>query len=417
MSELKINSDRFRAAFVIVLVVAISLLFLAMIWSFLKALLLAAIVAGMLRPVYRRIRASFRGRETAAALTTIFLVIFLVLGPLTAFLGVVASQASQISETLIPWIKNNVGSESYTEVKAWLLEEAPAVVDVLPDRDQLLEGVAGLARSAGNFLMSSASSVTAGTAAFFLNLFIMLYALYFFLVDGKRILERILYYTPLAHEDDERMIERFASITRATIKGTVVIALIQGLLGGIALYVAGIGGAAFWGTIMVVLSVIPGIGATLVWLPAVIYLLVTGDTLAGALLGAWCAGVVGSIDNVLRPILVGRDAKMPDLLILLGTLGGIFLFGTVGFIIGPIVCGLFLTVWEIYGVTFKDSLPPVLPLDRDDAAPPSTDSDGAEGSAKDRSEGEMRAESAEVRAVGGATETPDGASSDGAQIP
>jgi predicted PurR-regulated permease PerM len=110
---------------------------------------------------------------------------------------------------------------------------------------------------------------------------------------------------------------------------------------------------------MIVLSVVPGIGAALVWVPAVLYLLVTGQVVAGTLLGVWCAVLVGTIDNVLRPTLVGRDAKMPDLLILVGTLGGLYLFGPIGFIVGPIVCGLFLTAWDIYGAAFKDILPPV----------------------------------------------------------
>ena len=110
---------------------------------------------------------------------------------------------------------------------------------------------------------------------------------------------------------------------------------------------------------MTILSIIPGIGAPLVWVPAVIILFVTGRYLTATLLLVWCGAVVGTIDNFLRPLLVGRDAKMPDLLILIGTLGGLFLFGPIGFIVGPIICGLFLTVWDIYGATFKEVLPPV----------------------------------------------------------
>jgi predicted PurR-regulated permease PerM len=110
---------------------------------------------------------------------------------------------------------------------------------------------------------------------------------------------------------------------------------------------------------MTVLYVVPGIGAALIWVPAVIYLFIVGHSLAATLLLIWCAVIVGTIDNMLRPKLVGKDAKMPDLLILLGTLGGLFFFGPLGFIIGPLVCGLFLTVWDIYGVTFKEVLPPV----------------------------------------------------------
>ena len=155
------------------------------------------------------------------------------------------------------------------------------------------------------------------------------------------------------------MLTQFASITRATVKGTLVIGVIQGALAGVAFWAAGIEGAALWGTIMTILSIIPGIGAALVWVPAVIILFITGQSLTAILLAVWCAAVVGTVDNFLRPVLVGRDAKMPDLLILIGTLGGLFLFGLIGFIVGPIVCGLFLTVWDIYGTTFKAVLPPV----------------------------------------------------------
>jgi predicted PurR-regulated permease PerM len=110
---------------------------------------------------------------------------------------------------------------------------------------------------------------------------------------------------------------------------------------------------------MVVLSVVPGIGTALVWVPAVIFLYVSGQTIPATLLALWCGGVVGTVDNVLRPTLVGKDAELPDLLILIGTLGGLFLFGAIGFIIGPIVCALFLTAWEIYGTAFRHILPPV----------------------------------------------------------
>jgi predicted PurR-regulated permease PerM len=232
----------------------------------------------------------------------------------------------------------------------------------VPSQEQLVESVGAAAKSIGSFLVTVASRMTATTAVFLLNLFVMVYAMFFFLKDGEKILEKIFYYLPLSDEDEELMLHRFISITRATVKGTLVIGIIQGALAGFAFWLAGIDGAAFWGTIMAILSIVPGIGAALIWVPAVIYLIVTGQLLAGLLLFAWCAAVVGTIDNILRPILVGKDARMPDLLILVGTLGGLFLFGPIGFIVGPIVCGLFLTVWDIYGVTFKDLLPPVKSL-------------------------------------------------------
>lgn len=149
------------------------------------------------------------------------------------------------------------------------------------------------------------------------------------------------------------------SITKATVKGTLLIGLIQGTLGGIAFYFAGINGAAFWGAVMVVMSVIPGIGPALVWIPVVVSLYFAGDSLTATLLLVWCAGVVGTIDNVLRPRLVGQGARMPDLLILIGTIGGLYLFGPIGLALGPIICGLFLTALDFYAAAYRHVLSPV----------------------------------------------------------
>ncbi len=146
-------------------------------------------------------------------------------------------------------------------------------------------------------------------------------------------------------------------MTRATLKGSLLIGLIQGGAAGLGFWVGGVPGPAFWGTVMVVLSILPAIGAAIIWIPAVIYLFLVGEVASGVGLLVWCAVVVGSIDNLLRPRLIGRDARMSDLLILISTLGGILLFGAVGFVVGPIVAALFVTVWHIYGVAFRDWLP------------------------------------------------------------
>jgi predicted PurR-regulated permease PerM len=256
-------------------------------------------------------------------------------------------------------VQHHFGQGSTFNVHDWLVQRFPALGSYVPSEAKIMETVGNAAKSTGGFLVSGASRMTAGTAAFLLDFFVMLYAMFFFLRDGRKILEKIFYYTPLSHEDEARVLERLTSVTRATIKGTLVIGLIQGALAGVGFWIAGIEGAAFWGTIMAILSIVPGVGAALIWVPGVIYLYITGQTLAATLLAAWCAAIVGTVDNILRPMLVGKDAKMPDLLILVGTLGGLFLFGPIGFIVGPIVCGLFLTVWEIYGTTFRDILPPV----------------------------------------------------------
>jgi predicted PurR-regulated permease PerM len=359
MEPSTISGTNLRTAFVLLLVVAVTVLFLAVTWPFFKPLLLGALLAGLFHPLYRWITRLLGGRPSLGAAVTLLVLLVLGLGPLSAFLGIVLQQALTMSDQAIPWLTQHLGAASTFNVQEWLVQKFPALAKYMPSQEQLLEQVGTAAKTAGAFLVAFASRMTATTAAFLLNLFVMLYAMFFFFRDGDRILERIFYYTPLSDEDETRMFTQFASITRATVKGTLLIGIIQGALAGIAFWVAGIEGAALWGTIMTILAIIPGIGAALVWVPAAIILFVTGQHLTAILLATWCAAVVGTVDNFLRPMLVGRDAKMPDLLILIGTLGGLFLFGLIGFIVGPIVCGLFLTVWDIYGATFKEVLPPV----------------------------------------------------------
>ena len=359
MEPSTVSGTNLRTAFVLLLVVAVTALFLAVAWPFFKPLLLGALLAGLFHPLYRWITRLLGGRASLGAAVTLLVLFVLGLGPVSAFLGIVLQQALTMSDQAIPWLNQHLGAATAFNVHDWLVQRFPALAKYVPSQEQLLEQIGTAAKTAGAFLVSFAAGMTATTAAFLLNLFVMLYAMFFFFRDGHKILERIFYYTPLSDEDETRMLTQFASITRATVKGTLVIGMIQGALSGIAFWVAGIEGAALWGTIMTVLSIIPGIGAALVWVPAVIILFLTGQHLTATLLAAWCAAVVGTVDNFLRPVLVGRDAKMPDLLILIGTLGGLFLFGLIGFIVGPIVCGLFLTVWDIYGATFREILPPV----------------------------------------------------------
>ncbi len=249
----------------------------------------------------------------------------------------------------------------------------------------------------GTFLVTSVAAASRGTAVFFFQLFVMLYAMFFFLVHGKEYLAKVLYYVPLASEAENRLVAKFVSVARATIKGTLVIGVVQGGLAGIAFWIVGIKGWAFWSVVMMILSIIPGIGTALVWVPAGIYLLALGHTGAAIGLGAWCAVIVGMVDNVMRPRLVGRDTQMSDLLVLLSTLGGLMLFGAAGIIIGPIVAALWVTVWEIYGEMFTEYLPLVeMPLTETVAGipvvvAPGSDSrprmKGADGGARDRDTG------------------------------
>jgi predicted PurR-regulated permease PerM len=351
--------EKFRKTFLLLLAIGISIVFYLMVRRFLVAVFLAAIVAGLSQPLYRRLLRWFRGRKGAASAVTLLVVLLAIIMPLTGFLGLVAKEALEVSQTIRPTIERLVAEP--TEIDR-LLDRLPFMDRLDPYRDQIIQKVGEFAGWIGSFLVNSLAATTRGTAAFFFQLFVMLYAMFFFLIDGRAVLDKILYYMPLAPEDENRMVERFVSVARATIKGTLVIGIVQGGLAGLAFALAGIEGAVFWGTIMVVLSIIPGIGTALVWVPAVVYLFAIGRTGTAIALFVWCAAVVGTVDNLLRPWLVGKDTKMPDLLILLSTLGGLLLFGAVGIVIGPIVAALFVTVWDIYGLAFKEYLPEVRPI-------------------------------------------------------
>jgi predicted PurR-regulated permease PerM len=350
------KNEQLGRSFLLLLVVAISILFVAMIRNFLMTLLLAAIFSGLAHPLYNRLQRAFRGRRSLASAATLVVLLLVIIVPLLAVLGIVAGQALRVSEDVTPWVQEHIAEPG---ALAKTLEGLPGYDRIAPYREQILTKAGQLVGGLGAFLFDKLSGLTRGTVAFFFQLFLMLYAMFFFLTDGGAILSKILYYLPLGHEAEQRMLEKFTSVTRATIKGTLVIGVAQGVLAGLAFWVAGIGGAVFWGTLMIFLSIIPGIGTGLVWAPAAVILILAGHVWRGVGLVLFCALVVGSIDNFLRPRLVGRDTQMHDLLILFGTLGGIVLFGVIGFIIGPVVSALFVTVWDIYGTVFKDALPAV----------------------------------------------------------
>jgi predicted PurR-regulated permease PerM len=347
---------RFQRAFLLLLVAAISLLFVQMVRGFLLAVFLAAIFAGLSHPLFVRIQRAVGGRAGLAALVTILLLLVGIVLPVGGFLVLVASESMTLSQQVAEWLRSEPGRLG--QVREWA-ERLPLVGRLIPENAVLLARAAELAGKVGPMVAGKAAAVGGATLSFLFQAFLCLYAMVFFLMDGPAILRQILYYLPLGPQQEAQLLERFLSVTRATLKGSLLIGVFQGVLAGLAFWVAGVPGSAFWGTVMVVLSIIPAVGAALIWVPAVVYLVATGHVGAGLGLLAWCALVVSTVDNLLRPKLVGRDARMSDLMILLGTLGGIALFGALGFIVGPIVAALFVTVWHIYGVAFREWLPAV----------------------------------------------------------
>ncbi len=367
------KNESMNKVFLLLLVAFISAVFLSMIRQFLMAILLAGIFAGLARPTYLRFQRWFRGRRGLSSVATLLLIIMVVLIPFAVLVGIITNQAINVGQSVSPWIEKQIKDPSGLTKT---LEAIPFYGKIKTYREPILRKAGELVGTVSKYFINSLSSITLGTVNFLFTLFIMLYTMYFFLMDGDKLLARILYYLPLRAEDENRLVARFTSVTRATIKGTGLIGLMQGGLAGLAFAVVGIQGAVFWGAIMAVLSIIPAVGSGLVWFPATVILILSGHYVRGAGLGLFCALVVGGIDNVVRPALVGRDTQMHDLFILFGTLGGIAFFGILGIIIGPIVAALFVTVWDIYGVVFRDVLPATNPITMGSTKPKSTEDPG-----------------------------------------
>ena len=342
-----------QKAFLVLVVAVLTILFLFVIRAFLVALILAGVFAALSRPLFLMLAAWFGGRRRTAALVTVSVLLLLIVLPLGGFLALVVTQAGEVSEAAGPWIRQQSGR--LQDLVAWL-RGFPFVGDLFPGEGTFAERVGELVGRAGSFLADNLRAATTGTLNLVIELFVMLYAVYFFLTDGPSILSRILYFMPLTLVDEQRLTAQFVSVTRATIKGSILVGLIQGALAGAAFFLLGLPGAAFWTTVMAVLSVIPVVGSAIIWGPAAIILATTGRMGAGIALAAWGLVVVGTIDNFLRPRLVGHDTKMHDLMVLISTFGGLTAFGLVGFIIGPIIAALFTTAWDLFGVAFQDLL-------------------------------------------------------------
>ena len=338
----------------ILVLVAISATFLYIIAPFLQSIFVAALFAALFTPLYRKILARVGDRQALASLLTLLLVLLFIFVPFSLIFGAVAAQAVDVAENVRPWVQEGLAEPG--TLTAWL-ERVPFWSYVEPYRAQALERVGAFATSLSGVALELVQDATLGTLSALVSGLIVLYTMFFFLMDGDRLLYYMLYYLPLDDEDETKLLARFMSVTRATLKGTAVIGILQGGLAGLALHLAGVPSALLWAVAMMFLSVVPGIGTALVWLPAVGWLLFSGQVVAGIAVLAFNSVVVGTIDNLLRPRLVGNDTQLHDLLIFFSTLGGLIVFGFMGFVIGPIVAALFVTVWELYGEEFRNWLP------------------------------------------------------------
>lgn len=341
------------------LVLLISALFLDMIRQFLMPMFMAGIFSAIVSPAHRWLTKKIGGRENLASILVVFGIVVLVLAPLSILIGVVVGQAISVSQSVTPWVQSFINEP--TAITAYM-EKLPYYHELLPYRAVIIEKAGLVVGNISTFLINSLSEVTKLTVNAVFSSIVMLYVMYYFLTMGEVLLVKILYFLPLHDRDERRLLRRFTSVTKATLKGTLIIGAIQGFICGLAFAFAGIQGPVFWGTVMAVMSIIPAFGVAIVWVPALIILALKGQFVGVAILAVLCGAVAGNLDNVLRPRLVGKDTEMHDLFVLFGTLGGISMFGILGIILGPIVAALFITIWEIYGKAFEAYLPDVGPL-------------------------------------------------------
>lgn len=311
----------------------------------------AAVIAALFNPVYQALARRLKSPNISSAIVLLLVTIIIIL-PLSALSALVINETVNIYGSL-----NDNRGQMNVAVKevANFIKTNPYLSNLNIDDQTLVERVSDASNQALAFTYNTAKNLTQNSLTFIVMFVIMLYTLFYFLRDGETILRKIMFLLPLGDKYEMALYKKFTTTARAAIKGTLVIGTIQGILGGLLFAATGIPGALIWGIVMILLSVIPGVGSFVVWLPTGIIMLVTGHTAAGVavLVGG---SFISIVDNILRPILVGKDLQMHPLIILFSTLGGLAMFGISGFVIGPIFASLFLAFWQMYEEFYRQEL-------------------------------------------------------------
>lgn len=346
-----------RNASFLVLVVLTTLAFVALIASFLMPVFWAVVLATVFFPIQRRYVARLRGRRSLAALATILTIVGLVVVPLALAGLAMSREAIQLHEQI------KSGAIDVAAPLRFLRRITPLASDYLGtfgvDFDGMVQRLSASAGAVAGFIASRALAIGQDVARVTALFFLMLYVLFFFLRDGTDLVTTLIRVLPLGEGRVRQLLAKFSDVALATIKGTLVVGVVQGSIGGALFWALGIPAPVFWGTVMAVFSVLPAVGPALVWAPAAIILFGLGEIVKGVVLIVAGVVVIGLVDNVLRPILVGRETEMPDYLVLLATLGGLSAFGVSGFVIGPVIAAFFLVVWEMFAKEHAERTPGV----------------------------------------------------------
>ncbi|HWP10775.1 MAG TPA: AI-2E family transporter [Ramlibacter sp.] len=343
-----LNSPALQSRALIWLVAIVTVLFAMVLWPLSGAVSWAVFIAIVFAPLQERSVLVCRGRRGWAAFATLLVIVVSVMLPTALLVASVTQEAAAFYERF------KSGDISLSEYFQRGIDVLPGWVRSGLDRLGLAD--LGLVQQklvdalghSGQALTSRAFTIGQNTLEFLVSWFVMLYLLFFLLRDGKSLSAHAARALPLKEKHTQRLLAQFATVVRATVKGNVVVALVQGTLGGLAFWALDISGALLWGALMALLSLLPAVGAALVWGPVAIYLLATGSILQALGLTAWGVLVIGLVDNVLRPIMVGKETRLPDYLVLIATLGGLAVFGVNGFVIGPVIAAVFLAAWDIF---------------------------------------------------------------------
>lgn len=328
------------------LVLVTTVLFLWMVRGFLLPVFWAAVFAMLFRSLFLRLLAVLGGRRSLAAALATLVVVVAVLVPA----GLLVAALTQQGLSLYARIAS--GQINTDAVVDFVERSLPALTRTMTrygiEIEQVRDSLQGAVGTATQYLVGQALAVGQNALTLTVLFGLMLYLLFFFFRDGERIIEALIRAIPMGDERERKLFGKIAQVSRATVKGTIVVAAVQGTIGGMLFALVGIRAALFWGVAMGILSLLPAVGAALVWAPAAIFLLATGSVWKAVVLIVGGTVVIGLVDNVLRPILVGRETKMPDYLVLLATLGGLTVFGLAGFVAGPIIAALFLVTWQMF---------------------------------------------------------------------
>ena len=350
----KQRAEKFSRVYLLLLLLLISILFFNLIKLFLVTILLAAVFTALFYPLYEKFLKVFRNSRGASAILCCLVLLLGLMVPVYIVADLVSGEAVDLYKTAEPKISEiiNKGDKGFLG----RIKNSPILKQFHLDTIDWQSSLQDIAKNMANIIGTVINKTFKGTFHVLTDLLITLFIMFYFFRDGDKLIHRIKYLSPLDDRHEEVLMQRFVSVSRATVKGTLLIGLVQGTLGGLTLWIFGVASPILWGAVMDILSIIPLVGGWLVLYPAAIIQLILGNTWQGIAIMIVAAVVISNVDTLLRPRLVGRDAGMHDLLIFFSTIGGISLFGIMGFIIGPVIAVFFLTILDIYSIEFESTL-------------------------------------------------------------